>query len=182
MPLINVGEFMRSLNNNAIYVCCGILLCVPTALAQASAQVSGTAAHVRQVPRSGRQGANIVSAQQSARHAGESSANAISTSIQVEGAYQGRMPGSNAGHAPSLTLGDAIERGLRYNLGTAAGSYVKVVQCLPVRIGFKLNRCDLDRRRTGMSAEPMVHLDANCLDREGSSMFLDELYKSAFSN
>ncbi len=41
----------------------------------------------------------------------------------------------------------------------ATGNYVKVVQRLPVRIGFKPNQHDLNRLRPGMSVEPKVHLE-----------------------
>ncbi len=41
----------------------------------------------------------------------------------------------------------------------ATGNYVKVIQRLPVRIGFKPNQRDLTRLRPGMSVEPKVHLD-----------------------
>ncbi len=40
----------------------------------------------------------------------------------------------------------------------ATGNYVKVVQRLPVRIGFKPNQHDLNRLRPGMSVEPRIHL------------------------
>ncbi len=40
----------------------------------------------------------------------------------------------------------------------ATGNYVKVIQRLGVRIGFKPNQRDLNKLRPGMSVEPKVHL------------------------
>jgi hypothetical protein len=76
----------------------------------------------QQMPRSGRQGANTVSTQQSASPGGGSGTSTISTSIQVQGTYQGSVPGPNVGPTLMLTLEDAIERGLRYNLGAVSAN------------------------------------------------------------
>ncbi len=114
---------MRPSINKAICISCTILLSALSAVAQTGAPSSGTAARVQQVPRSGRQGANTVSTQQSASPGTASNAGTISTSIQVEGTYQGSVPGPNTvGRTLTLTLQDAIERGLRYNLGAVSAS------------------------------------------------------------
>ncbi len=69
------------------------------------------------LPLSGRMNqAGAVSAQQSAGGAG---ANTINSSVQVNGNFSGSVPGSSVpGGAITLTLADAVKRGLQANLGT----------------------------------------------------------------
>lgn len=44
--------------------------------------------------------------------------NTIETSIQVQGAFQGRAPNGTVNAQPiALTLEDAVKRGIQYNLG-----------------------------------------------------------------
>ncbi len=73
----------------------------------------------QQVQLSGRaQGGTSVAAQQSASASTNSSVNTVNTTITVQGAYQGSVPGPAIDNGPiSLTLPDAIKRGLEYNLG-----------------------------------------------------------------
>ena len=73
----------------------------------------------QQVQLSGRaQGGASVVAQQSASGSTSSSVNTVNPTITVQGSYQGSMPGPVLGDGPiSLTLADAIKRGLQYNLG-----------------------------------------------------------------
>jgi len=69
------------------------------------------------------QGNNSASLQQSASPSTTSSVNTINTTIQVQGAYQGSVPGSVTGNGTiSLTLAEAIQRGLQYNLGALDSS------------------------------------------------------------
>ncbi len=94
-----------------------------TAVAQVGPPSSGAAARAQQVPRSGRQGANTVSTQQSASPAGGSNSSTINTSIQVQGEFQGSIPDPHSVRpALTLTLEDAIKRGLQYNLGVVSAS------------------------------------------------------------
>jgi outer membrane protein TolC len=64
------------------------------------------------------QGNNSASVQQSASPSTTSSVNTINTTVQVQGAYQGSIAGPVPGDGPiALTLAEAIQRGLQYNLG-----------------------------------------------------------------
>jgi outer membrane protein TolC len=50
---------------------------------------------------------------------GAQSVNTITSTVQVQGAYQGSVPSSEAAGAPfELSLADAIHKGLQHNLGT----------------------------------------------------------------
>jgi outer membrane protein TolC len=69
------------------------------------------------------QGNNSASLQQSASPSTTSSVNTINTNVQVQGAYQGSVPGPMPGDGPiHLTFAEAIQRGLQYNLGTLDSS------------------------------------------------------------
>jgi outer membrane protein TolC len=69
------------------------------------------------------QGNNSASVQQSASPSTTSSVNTINTSIQVQGAYQGSVPGPLPTDGPiHLTFAEAIQRALRYNLGALDSS------------------------------------------------------------
>src|SRR5215472_12691018 len=49
---------------------------------------------------------------------GLQSVNTITSTVQVQGAYQGSVPsGATAGPPFALSLGEALRRGLQYNLG-----------------------------------------------------------------
>ena len=161
---------MRLSINKTIYIGCGFLLCALSASAQAGPPNSGSAARVQQVPRSGRQGANTVSTQQSASPGGGSSTSTINTSIQVEGAYQGSVPGPNpAGPTLTLTLQDAIERGLRYNLGSVSAStslrqvraerLAALSQLLPnINASLSMTEQKTDLQALGLSSSTLVGL------------------------
>jgi outer membrane protein TolC len=75
------------------------------------------ATHATQLPLSGRQQAGA-SVQQSATPSTASSVNTLNTQVTVQGAYSGSVldPNPPAG-AITLTLGEAISRGLQFNLG-----------------------------------------------------------------
>jgi outer membrane protein TolC len=95
---------------------------VPAVLQAQQGQSQSTKA--QQVQLSGLpQGNNSASLQQSASASTTSSVNTINTTVQVQGAYQGSVPGPIPGDGPiSLTLTEAIERGLKYNLGAVDSS------------------------------------------------------------
>jgi outer membrane protein TolC len=109
---------MNTRKHKSLSLACGLLLGVLPAVAQLGSTAAG-GARVQQVPLSGRQGANNVSGQQ-ATDAG-SSTNTITTSIQIQGRYQGSVPDSHVvGSSLALTLEDAIRRGLQFNLGSVS--------------------------------------------------------------
>ncbi len=90
-----------------------------------SGQGSGSQpSRAQQVPLSGRQGANSVVTQQSAIGGGAtSSADTINTSISAQGSYQSSVLDPGATGAPiTLTLGEALRRALRFNLGSIDAS------------------------------------------------------------
>lgn len=103
----------------SIYVI--LTLCaVEAAWPQSSSSGSAQTPQAQQVQQlSGRpQGGASVMAQQSVAASTSSSVNTVNTTITVQGAYQGSVPGPAVGDGPiSLTLADAIKRGLQYNLG-----------------------------------------------------------------
>jgi outer membrane protein TolC len=69
------------------------------------------------------QGNNSASLEQSASSSTTSSVNTINTTIQVQGAYQGSVPGPLPADGPiHLTFAEAIQRGLKYNLGALDSS------------------------------------------------------------
>jgi outer membrane protein TolC len=84
----------------------------------------GQSPRAQQLPLSGLpQGNNSASLQQSASPSATSSVNTINTSIEVQGAYQGSVAAAVAGDGPiQLTFADAIQRGLKYNLGALDSS------------------------------------------------------------
>ncbi|HEY7212244.1 MAG TPA: TolC family protein [Bryobacteraceae bacterium] len=89
------------------------------AFSQAQTQSVPPASQATPLPLSGRAG------QSGSVHAVEtpvpgltSSVNTLNTSVQVEGPYQGSVPGSAKPFSGKLSLREAIERGLEFNLGT----------------------------------------------------------------
>ncbi len=110
---------MKPVTNKSFLVAFGLLLQVLPATGQSSAP----GARVQQLPLSGRQGANTVSTEQNATAGAGSSSNTITTSIQVQGRYQGSVPDpASVGSSLILTLDDAIRRGLQFNLGAVSAS------------------------------------------------------------
>jgi len=79
-----------------------------------------TLPRAQQLPISGReQTGTVVPAQTPASSAGSNSVNTLNPSIQIQGAYQGSTPSGEVTTQPlPLTLEDAIQRGVRYNLGS----------------------------------------------------------------
>ncbi len=85
----------------------------------AQAQGGGTA-RAAQLPLSGRTGEpGNVATVQSTLPGGAQSVNTITSTLQVQGAYQGSVLSAETPGAPlQLSLAEAIRRGLEYNLGT----------------------------------------------------------------
>lgn len=71
---------------------------------------------------SGRQQAGTVSAQQAAQPGAVPSVDVVSPSLQVQGAYAGSAGSSPQSGAVSLSLADAVHRGLQFNLGQVGAS------------------------------------------------------------
>ena len=97
----------------------------PLTLAAQGPNAGSTPTRPQQVPLSGRgaQQSRSEITQQATQGSGSSSVNTVNTNVNVTGAYAGSVPDSSAAHAPiTLTLGDAIARGLRFNLGTVNAS------------------------------------------------------------
>ncbi len=94
-------------------------------LAQSSANSSQPTRAQQVQSLSGRQaqGSGSVTAQQSASAGSTSSVNTSTTTVQVQGSYTGSVPDPNSAHAPvTLTLEQAIQMGLRFNLGAVSAS------------------------------------------------------------
>jgi outer membrane protein TolC len=101
---------------SAIALCCG------SSFAQ---QESPSMPKAQQVPLSGRsQGGGGVQAQQSSSsNGGGASVDTVNSTIQVSGAYRGSVPDPNPPQGPlTLNIADAIQRGLRFNLGSVSAN------------------------------------------------------------
>lgn len=91
------------------------LTCHALGQTQSSGQTSGS--HALQLPLSGRQQSGV-SVQQTSEPGAGSSVNTVNTQIQIGGAYSGSIPGNDVPDGPiTLTLTDAVQLGLRTNLG-----------------------------------------------------------------
>jgi outer membrane protein TolC len=101
-----------------------VIVCAAMAFAELRAQTAPPQAgpapnRVVQLPISGRTGqpgtAGVV---QNPLPAGLQSVNTITSTVQVQGSYQGSVPSAQAPGPPlALSLDDAVRRGLQYNLG-----------------------------------------------------------------
>jgi len=73
------------------------------------------------LPLSGREGAGEVSVQQMATSSG---AETVTSSTQIGGSFQGSVPGEIPPPGTvTLTLGEAVRRGLQTNLGAVTANY-----------------------------------------------------------
>ena len=109
---------MKASIHKSIFLACGIFLAMFQGAAYAQSS-SGT--RVQQLPLSGSPGGNSVSTQQSATNSSQPGTNTISTILQIEGRYQGSVLDPTAADSSvPLTLGDAIRRGLQFNLGAVS--------------------------------------------------------------
>ncbi len=85
----------------------------------------GTATRAQQLPLSGRpQGSSVTIGQTTAGSSGAGSVNTLNSTLQVEGNLQGSVPGNDAvtGQPLSLTLAQAVKRGLQFNLSAVVSS------------------------------------------------------------
>src|SRR5579872_4753325 len=99
------------------------ILAVPVVIhAQPGAAGGAPPSRAVAIPLSGRTGQQGgVATVQNSLPGGAQSVNTITSSVQVQGAYQGSVLSAPAAGAPiDLSLADAIRRGLQYNLGTVA--------------------------------------------------------------
>jgi len=107
----------------------GVVSCVLAQAQIGGAPSSQQAPRAQQLPLSGRsQNGSVTPAQTPAGSAGGSnSVNTIDPSIEVQGAYQGSTPTGPVSAQPvALTVEDAIQRGIRYNLGSiGTGDYAR---------------------------------------------------------
>jgi outer membrane protein TolC len=105
----------------AFFMSCGIisLAGLPLALAQAPSPSSPPATQAQQLSLSGRTGqSGSVNATEIPVPGLTASVNTLNTSVQVQGPYQGSIAGTAQSFTGKLSLGEAIARGLKYNLGT----------------------------------------------------------------
>src|SRR5580658_2835522 len=87
-----------------------------------SAQSSSTPI---QLPASGRglQPGSVGTTQSTVNAGGQNSVNLIDSSVNIQGTYQGSVPtGTATNTAIGLSLQDALQRGLSYNLGVVNGN------------------------------------------------------------
>ena len=81
---------------------------------------TGTTIRAQPLPLSGRpQTGTVMPAQTPITGGGANSVDTLNSTIQVQGAYQGSTPNGSVSAQPlALTLQSAIERAIRYNLGS----------------------------------------------------------------
>jgi outer membrane protein TolC len=103
----------------SIAIWLGVALC-GALRAQVPPEAVPAGTRAAQAPLSGRTGqAGSVTTVQNTAPGGTGSVNILNSSVQVQGAYQGSVPSAQApGAAMTLTLDEAVRRGLEYNLGT----------------------------------------------------------------
>ena len=111
------------LSLRSILICAALALCGATALAQAPGGAQSSHAQVTPIANSGRspQSGSVTSIEAPIAST-TSSVDTINPSVSVSGPYSGSAPGANPAFSGSLTLRDAIERGLNYNLGAIGQS------------------------------------------------------------
>src|SRR5690242_14751629 len=90
----------------------------------ASAQLGGSGgssqgATANPLPLSGKTGTGSVTATQSSVPGTTTSVNTLNPVVQVQGPYTGSTSSAAIPFSGKLSLADAIQRGLRYNLGSA---------------------------------------------------------------
>lgn len=95
-------------------------LATPAVMRAQAGAPSGPSSRALPLPLSGRTGqSGDVATVQNSLPGGAQSVNTITSTVQVQGAYQGSVLSTQSAGTPfELTLADAIRRGLQYNLGT----------------------------------------------------------------
>jgi outer membrane protein TolC len=104
-----------------------ILALAPLLISQAPAQQSGGSppSNATQLPLSGRTGqtGSVTTNQSTVNAGGASSVNLINSTVNVQGPYSGSIQNGKATSTPvSLTLAEAIGKGLQYNLGNVTSA------------------------------------------------------------
>lgn len=84
---------------------------------------TGGGSQARQVPLSGATQTGSVTTNQTPSGGGAASVNTLNGSVSVQGTYSGSLPTGTATKEPmTLSLQEAVRRGLEYNLGMVSGS------------------------------------------------------------
>lgn len=103
-----------------------LLLLGLAAASSAGAQAAGgstqPASTATPIPLSGRQQSGTVTAQDAPQAGGGSSVDVLMPSVQVQGPYAGSSQAPTGSGAVDLSLSDAVQRGLRFNLGEVGAS------------------------------------------------------------
>jgi outer membrane protein TolC len=113
-------------NSFTLHIWTGALSAVAMLMGNASAQLPGQNVPpqmpaANQLPVSGRAGQNgTVTGTQAPVPGATSSVNTLNTSIQAQGPYSGSVSGAARSFSGKLSLNEAIQRGLEYNLGQAS--------------------------------------------------------------
>src|ERR1051325_570569 len=115
---------------------------------------------VVQLPISGRTGqSGGVGVVQNPLPAGLQSVNTITSTVQVQGSYQGSVPSAQAPGAPiALSLDDAVRRGLQYNLG--AVGYNQAVRVAEAQRRIELSRLLPNVSSSLLASEQQINLAA----------------------
>jgi outer membrane protein TolC len=106
--------------NRALWITCLLASCNSLCAQFGTTEIPGQPPRAQQLPRSAQpQGGTVTTGQVPAGSSGSNSINTLNSTVQIQGAYQGSTAtGTASGQTLSLTLEDAIKRGLQYNLGT----------------------------------------------------------------
>ena len=108
----------RSFTSVAALIALAVLVRPDRTLAQGPSQSSQQHTLATQLPLSGRGGGNgSVTATEAPIAGTTNSVTTINPSVQVQGPYAGSSPSANRPFSGKLSLRDAIDRGLSYNLG-----------------------------------------------------------------
>jgi len=106
-----------------LVLACGVVL--PASAQFGPSPSGGSATRAEQLPLSGRaQGSSVGIGQSTAGSPGSASVNTLNSTLQVQGNIQGSVPGNDAvsGQPLSLTLAQAVKRGLQFNLSAVVSS------------------------------------------------------------
>lgn len=98
-----------------------LALAVASSAPAGAQQGSAPLNHVQQVPFSGREQGNV-SAQQSAGQGGSGGVSTIQSSVNISGRYSGSTLDSHVSGSVQLSFDDAVQRGLRFNLGATTAT------------------------------------------------------------
>jgi len=116
----NDSRYRTYLRSAGVVMSAVAVFCAASFAQQASPEMP----KAQQVTPSGRTQSGGAQAQQSSNTTGSSATtNTVNSSIQVSAPYQGSIRDPNASNSPlTLNIADAIQRGLRFNLGTVSAS------------------------------------------------------------